>query len=140
MLQVLGDVKVKDQQTVGAASRDVGAKASGNEAPGPENDITFDQKFRGYDRDQVEDYLEKLTKDYNALCATNATLRWENEGLRNVLAQLGHRPDLAGADQSELSSLADELEASDLEDQSEVSDLVDRLEASSLAGADGLDL
>jgi DivIVA domain-containing protein len=52
------------------------------------NDITFDVKFRGFDRRQVTDYIEALAKDYNSICTKNAALQEENEGLRRALAAL----------------------------------------------------
>ena len=52
------------------------------------NDIEFDVKFRGYDRLQVDDYIDKLTLDYNAVCEKNASLVTENEGLRLTLSEL----------------------------------------------------
>ena len=52
------------------------------------NDIEFDTKFRGYDRDQVDDYIAKLTVDYNAICEKNAALVRENEGLRRVFTAI----------------------------------------------------
>ena len=52
------------------------------------NDIEFDIKFRGYDRGQVDHYLDAITEDYNAICAKCDALEQENEGLRRALANL----------------------------------------------------
>ena len=52
------------------------------------NDIVFDVKFRGFDRDQVCDYIDKLTVDYNRICKRCAALETENIGLRTALATL----------------------------------------------------
>lgn len=52
------------------------------------NDIEFDAAFRGYDRAQVDDYIEKLTVDYNAICKKCAALDDENRWLRRALAEL----------------------------------------------------
>lgn len=59
-----------------------------NTSKGFANNITFDNKFRGYDRDQVDDYIDKLTEDYNAICERCTSLEQENEGLRSALARL----------------------------------------------------
>jgi len=56
--------------------------------PAFENDITFDRKLRGYDRRQVDDYIESLTVDYNDICAKCDELEKENQGLRRALAKL----------------------------------------------------
>jgi len=53
-----------------------------------ENDITFDVKFRGYHRQQVEDYIDALTVDYNSICEKCDDLERENDGLRRALARL----------------------------------------------------
>ena len=53
-----------------------------------ENDITFDVKLRGYHRQQVDEYIEALTVDYNSICDKCDNLEKENEGLRRALARL----------------------------------------------------
>ena len=50
------------------------------------NNIEFDLKFRGYDKRQVDHYLDELSLDYNALCKDYAALQEENEGLRRTLS------------------------------------------------------
>ena len=60
------------------------------------NNIEFDTKFRGYNRDQVDDYINKLTVDYNAICERCDALEQENEGLRRALAELGRAPKGSG--------------------------------------------
>ena len=57
------------------------------------NDIEFDLRFRGYDRMQVDDYIDKLSEDYNRICAICAYLQEENRGLRVALAEYGMRKD-----------------------------------------------
>lgn len=52
------------------------------------NDIEFDLQFRGYNRAQVDDYIDALTADYNAICRTCEELTAENKGLRRALAKL----------------------------------------------------
>ena len=52
------------------------------------NDIEFDTSFRGYNRDQVNDYLDKLTIDYNAICEKCATLEDVNDRLHTALSEL----------------------------------------------------
>ena len=52
------------------------------------NDIQFDTKFRGYDRLQVDHYIDAITGDYNAICEKCAALEEENESLRRAIAQL----------------------------------------------------
>ena len=52
------------------------------------NDIEFDTSFRGYNRDQVNDYLDKLTIDYNAICEKCATLEDINDRLHTTLSEL----------------------------------------------------
>ena len=52
------------------------------------NDIEFDRKFRGYNTQQVDDYIQAFTQDYNSICRKCAALEWENEGLRWALASL----------------------------------------------------
>jgi hypothetical protein len=52
------------------------------------NNIEFDVKFHGFDREQVTDYIDALTADYNAICKKCAALETENEGLRKALATL----------------------------------------------------
>jgi DivIVA domain-containing protein len=54
---------------------------------GVANSITFDRKFRGYDRGQVDDYIARLTEDYHAICRWLAALEQENYGLRRALAE-----------------------------------------------------
>jgi len=60
------------------------------------NDIEFDRAFRGYDRTQVDDYIDKLTLDYNAICQQCHELEQENKGLRRVLAALERLPEEDG--------------------------------------------
>ena len=55
------------------------------------NDIEFDIRFRGYDRGQVDHYLDKLTEDYNAICKKCASLEDENDGLRQTLASISRK-------------------------------------------------
>ncbi|HCC35138.1 MAG TPA: hypothetical protein DEQ02_05690 [Ruminococcaceae bacterium] len=57
------------------------------------NDIEFDIRFRGYDRMQVDDYIDKLSEDYNKICGICASLEEENRGLRVALAEYGMRKD-----------------------------------------------
>jgi DivIVA domain-containing protein len=68
---------------------------SGEQAGQPDTDFTnnieFDTRFKGYDRAQVDDYIDKITLDYNAICKKCAALEEENEGLRQALAGLGAR-------------------------------------------------
>jgi hypothetical protein len=52
------------------------------------NDIEFDVKRKGYDRFQVDHYIDSLTEEYNAICRQCAGLEYENEGLRQALAAL----------------------------------------------------
>jgi len=61
------------------------------------NDITFDVKFRGYDKTQVEDYLAALTVDYNDICAQCDVLEHENAGLRALLSRVGRSYQSGGA-------------------------------------------
>ena len=49
------------------------------------NDIEFTVRSRGYDRLEVDDYLEKLTHSYNAICEKCSALETENEWLRNAV-------------------------------------------------------
>jgi len=56
--------------------------------PAFDNNITFDVRFRGYDRGQIDDYILALTADYNAICARCDDLERENIGLRNALSGL----------------------------------------------------
>ena len=51
------------------------------------NDIEFDRSFRGYNRDQVHDYLDKLTIDYNTICEKCATLEEVNDKLHATLSE-----------------------------------------------------
>jgi len=53
-----------------------------------ENDITFDIKFRGYDRHQVDDYIEKLTIDYNNICRNCSKLEKDNRVLLMAVTRL----------------------------------------------------
>jgi len=48
----------------------------------PENNIDFDISFRGYNRRQVERYIDALTIDYNKICARCQELEKQNEFLR----------------------------------------------------------
>lgn len=54
------------------------------------NDIVFDVKLHGYNREQVDDYIDKLTIDYNAICKKCDALEKENSGLRKILTTIGH--------------------------------------------------
>jgi len=49
------------------------------------NDIEFDIRFRGYDRKQVDHYIDQFTEEYNAICKQKAGLEKENEELRKLL-------------------------------------------------------
>ena len=61
------------------------------------NDIVFDTRFRGYDRAQVDHYLDKITEDYNAICKQCAALEVENKGLRQALSAIRfHRQNREG--------------------------------------------
>ncbi|MCL2512574.1 MAG: DivIVA domain-containing protein [Oscillospiraceae bacterium] len=53
------------------------------------NNIAFDIKLRGYDRRQVDHYLDEISREYNAICEQKAALEEENEGLRQALAAFG---------------------------------------------------
>ena len=55
----------------------------------PENDIVFDVRFRGYDRQQVEKYIDALTRDYNRICARCRDLEERNEVLREGTHTIG---------------------------------------------------
>ncbi|MCL2694850.1 MAG: DivIVA domain-containing protein [Clostridiales bacterium] len=52
------------------------------------NDIEFDVAFRGYNRKQVDNYIEQLTAEYNDICVKCAALEDENSGLRLALSEL----------------------------------------------------
>ena len=52
------------------------------------NNIEFDTKFRGYDKLQVDDYIDKISIDYNAICAKCAQLEQENEAFRKAIIRL----------------------------------------------------
>jgi len=52
------------------------------------NDIEFDLQLRGYKKEQVDDYVEALAKDYNAICERIAEVELENKGLRRILTAL----------------------------------------------------
>ena len=55
----------------------------------PENDIGFDISFRGYNRQQVETYVDALTKDYNKICARCRELEEKNKMLREGSDAIG---------------------------------------------------
>ena len=46
------------------------------------NNITFDIGFRGYDREQVDNYIEALTAEYNKICIRVGELEKQNENIR----------------------------------------------------------
>lgn len=52
------------------------------------NNIEFGLQFRGYSREQVDDYIGAISEDYNAICETCEELQAENKGLRRALAKL----------------------------------------------------
>ncbi len=66
------------------------------EEPGPpvspasafENDIEFGLQFRGYNRAEVDSYLEAITEDYNRMCEKADALVTENEALRRAIIRL----------------------------------------------------
>ena len=63
------------------------AAPAGNETS--ENDISFDVRFRGYDREQVWDYIDELTADYNKICTRCAKLEKENVLLHDGTDTIG---------------------------------------------------
>ena len=61
------------------------------------NNIAFDISFRGYDRRQVEDYINAVTKDYNEICEKNAELIKRNKSLNGALSVLNIREESEAA-------------------------------------------
>ncbi|MDR1805759.1 MAG: DivIVA domain-containing protein [Clostridium sp.] len=60
-----------------------------------DNDIMFDLRLRGYDRRQVDEYLDAITEDYNKICARCAELSEENARLQNGIDTLANARELA---------------------------------------------
>lgn len=54
-----------------------------------ENDIEFDVRFRGYDRKQVQEYIDALTDDYNKICARCEELEEMKDILTNNANAVG---------------------------------------------------
>ena len=54
----------------------------------PEKDIDFDISFRGYNRQQVESYIDELIKDYNRIRARCHELELKNDQLHESLFKI----------------------------------------------------
>ncbi len=76
----------QDSSAASVQSLEEAAKSAGSAF---ENNIEFDTRFRGFDREQVADYIHALTVDYNRICKENDRLMQENIGLCKALVKLG---------------------------------------------------